>query len=377
MKVMHILDSLNRGGAETLALDVCRNARAHNLNLTFVATGGGDLEGDFRGSGVVFYRLQRGLPVDLRLATRLGRIIKDRGIDVVHTHQAVESLHAYLATRGTKVKRVMTYHLCTADTKNRVALKFLTPRLDSGVAVSRDLLQCLGEAGLDKATDFQVIPNGVAPERLRASGPTLRSELGIADNTLLFGMVGNFYADGRKDQQTICRALPKFFERVPNAHFVFIGGAFKDSSDLLEQCRDICRENSISDRAHFLGKRSDVANVLHSLNGYVHSSVNESQGIAVVEAMLVGLPVIVSDIGALLEVTGNGDCALVFRTSDAEDLTQRLIKLAQDQGLRTELAARGREHATQNFSIDAHIRNLLALYENIVGVKQPTPLEPT
>ena len=43
MKVMHILDSLNRGGAEVLALDVCRNARAHDLDLTFVATGGGDL----------------------------------------------------------------------------------------------------------------------------------------------------------------------------------------------------------------------------------------------------------------------------------------------------------------------------------------------
>jgi len=374
---MHILDSLNRGGAETLALDVCRNARAHHLDLTFVATGGGDLEGDFRGSGVVFQRLQRRLPVDLRLAMKLGRIIKDRGIDVVHTHQAVESLHAYLATRGTKVKRVMTYHLCTADTKNRLALKFLAPRLDVGVAVSWDLLQCLREAGLEQATNFQVIPNGVAPERLRVSDLTLRSELGIADNTLLFGMVGNFYADGRKDQQTICRALPKFFERIPNARFIFIGRAFKDSAALLEECQDICRQNSIADRVHFLGIRSDVANILHSLDGYVHSSVNESQGIAVVEAMLVGLPVIVSDIGALVEVTGNGDCALVFRTGDAEDLTGKLIKLAEGQGLRAELAARGREHATRNFTIDAHIRNLLGLYENIAGVKQPMPLGPT
>ena len=70
MKVMHILDSLNRGGAEMLALDVCRNARAHNLDLTFMVMGGGDLEADFRGSGAVFHRLQRRLPVDLRLALR-------------------------------------------------------------------------------------------------------------------------------------------------------------------------------------------------------------------------------------------------------------------------------------------------------------------
>jgi glycosyltransferase involved in cell wall biosynthesis len=367
MKVMHILDSLNRGGAEMLALDVCRNARAHNLDLTFVATGGGDLEGDFRSSGAVFHRLQRRLPVDLRLATRLGSIIKNRCIDVVHTHQAVESLHAYLATRGTNIKRVMTFHLCTADTKNRVALRFLTPRLDAGVAVSNDLLACLGEAGLASAGSFHVIPNGVDAARLQQAERGLRSELGLSESDLLLGMIGNFYADGRKDQRTICLALPKFFQSVPNAYFVFAGGTFKDSTNLQEECLEICRQNNILDRVHFLGKRSDVANVLHSLDGYVHSSVNESQGIAVVEAMLVGLPVIVSDINALLEVSDNGDCAIVFRTGDAEHLADQMLALARDGALRATLAGKGKTYAARCFGIDAHIKSLLALYQNIAG----------
>jgi glycosyltransferase involved in cell wall biosynthesis len=180
-------------------------------------------------------------------------------------------------------------------------------------------------------------------------------------------MIGNFYADGRKDQRTICLALPKFFQRVPNAHFVFVGGAFKDSTELQEQCLEIARQNNISDRVHFLGKRSDVANILHSLDGYVHSSVNESQGIAVVEAMLVGLPVIVSDIGALLEVTGNGDCALVFRTGDAEQLADQLLRLAQDGDFGARLGGKAKAYATRCFGIDAHIQNLLALYENVAG----------
>ena len=97
----------------------------------------------------------------------------------------------------------------------------------------------------------------------------------------------------------------------------------------------------------------------------MHSSVNESQGIAVVEAMLAGLPVIVSDIGALLEVTNNGDCALVFRTGDAEHLAGQLLKLAQDGALRDGLAGKAKAFATSCFSIQAHIKNLLALYQNI------------
>ena len=52
MKILYLLDSLGRGGAEVLALDVCRNARASGLDLIFAAFGGGDLEADFKASGV-------------------------------------------------------------------------------------------------------------------------------------------------------------------------------------------------------------------------------------------------------------------------------------------------------------------------------------
>src|SRR5438552_3321719 len=105
MKVLHLLDSLNRGGAEVMELDVCRNARANGLDLTFVATGGGDLESEFASSGAEFIRLKRTLPIDRRLAAQLRAIIRERRINVVHGHQPVDALHLYLATLGTPVKR--------------------------------------------------------------------------------------------------------------------------------------------------------------------------------------------------------------------------------------------------------------------------------
>src|SRR2546430_7638620 len=162
MKVLHILDSLNRGGAEMLELDLCRNAKANGLDLVFVATGGGDLEDEFRQSGVEFVRLQRRMAVDLRLAAQLRAIIKTNDVNVVHSHQAVEALHAYLATRGTAAKQVLTFHLCTADAKNQRALRFLAPRMDANVAVSGDLLNCLGkQTKFDTTQNFQVVYNGV------------------------------------------------------------------------------------------------------------------------------------------------------------------------------------------------------------------------
>ena len=89
MRVLHILDSLNRGGAEMLELDVCRNAAANGLDLTFVATGGGDLEWEFRGSGVEFIRLQRRFPLDPGLVWKIRQIIAERKIQVAHCQQPV------------------------------------------------------------------------------------------------------------------------------------------------------------------------------------------------------------------------------------------------------------------------------------------------
>src|ERR1700730_13451004 len=110
MKILYMLDSLNRGGAETLALDICRNARANGMDLTFVASGGGDLESDFRHSGADFIRLQRRLPLDAALVWRLRRIIQERNIRVAHSQQPVEALHLYIATRGLSTKCVLTLH---------------------------------------------------------------------------------------------------------------------------------------------------------------------------------------------------------------------------------------------------------------------------
>lgn len=372
MRVLHLLDSLNRGGAETLCLDVCRNAHKHKLDLTFVATGGGDLEAEFAQSGADFVRLSRYLPFDLKLVGRLRELIKERGIEVVHCHQAVEALHAYFATRGMGIKRVLSFHLCTADAKNRLALKYLAPRMDANVAVSRELLSCLGsEGGFQTRKNFQVVYNGVDATRLRetrSGGDDLRDGLKLTESDLLLGMVGNFYADGRKDQLTVCRALPEVFARVPDAHFVFVGGYAEAAPQVYQACVNYCREQGIAHRVHFLGKRADVAGVLDALDIFVFSSRQDSFGVAVVEAMLAGVPVVVSDIGALLEVTGGGAHASVFRTGDAVDLSRQLIALAGDLALCAVRGEGARRWAASEFGIETHIGNLLKLYKSLAGV---------
>lgn len=367
LKVLHTLDSLGRGGAEMQALDVCRNARKHGLDLTFAATGGGSLEANFQNSGAEYVRLNRRLPVDFILVRQLRKIIKERGIQIVQGYQPVEALHLYLATVGLPVKRVLSFQGFIADRKNRNTAKFLIPRMDANIVVSRGLQKWLEEKdSLDTRRNFHVVYNGADRRRIKSDRKVLLEELNLEENELLFGMIANFYRDPRKDQLTVCRALPEVFAKIEKARCVFVGSTEVGAEEKRLACERLCEENKISDRVHFLGSRRDVPDVLASLDVFVFSSLQEGLPVAVTEAMLARVPMIVSDIEPLMEASGNGRYAEVFPMRNAPELAKKITKLLKDKNLRLNLAARAFDFAEKNFSIEAHLRELKKLYESLL-----------
>ncbi len=143
-------------------------------------------------------------------------------------------------------------------------------------------------------------------------------------------MVGNFYRDPRKDQFTLCKALPQVFAEFPNANCVFAGGIENGAEDKMADCLNFCIENKIIEKVHFLGARSDVPDILSELDIFVFSSLHEGLPVAISEAMLAGVPLIVSDIEPLLEATANGAYGEVFPVKNAEALSEKILKLLRD-----------------------------------------------
>jgi len=368
MKILYLLDSMYRGGIETLALDICRNAQANGLDLTVAATRGGEMEADYRASGVEFVRLNRRLPIDLSVVAKLKKIIKEQNIQIVHAYQPVEGIHAYLACAGTNVKIVLSHQGFVAEKKNRLALRFLLPRVAMNIVISQGLRRWYeNELNLKFAGNVEIIYNGVDEKRLAWSGETIKHELNLPPDALLFGMIANFYRDPRKDQMTICKSLPGVFAENENAYCVFVGKTEPGAEHKFAECVDFCRENKISERVFFLGGRSDAPKILDSLDIFVFSSIHEGLGIAAIEAMLTNVPCILSDIEPFLEVSGGGKYAEIFPVQNAEILSEKLTKLLQNENLREDLAKRAYVFAKQDFSIEAHLRELKKLYSSLLN----------
>jgi glycosyltransferase involved in cell wall biosynthesis len=286
----------------------------------------------------------------------------------------VEAIHLYFATLGTGVKQVMSLQNYIADAKNIRTARFVLPKLDALVPVSRSMQEWYVEAGFRLSEKFHVIYNAVDPDRListRLPGTaSLRDELGIDGSGPLLGMIGNFRPDNPKDQWTICEALPTVLAQFPTVHFIFVGKVYPEADEYYRRCVNYCRENDLAGRVHFLGARSDIPDLLHELDLFVFSSVHEGLPLAAIEALLLGVPMLVSDIPPLLEVIGadtpEGPCAEIFRTGDAKDLAAKLSDLLGDETRLAMLGSKARVQTPKRFGIAAHMQNLLDLYERLL-----------
>jgi len=369
IKALFVLDQVNRGGIEMQALDALRAARGSGLEITVVTTGG-QLLSEFRSAGDVVV-LNRRWPIDPGYASQIRRTVEERNCNIVQGHQAVDALHILLTTRRMPhVKRVLTIEGFIPDRKNRKALKLLIPRMDAVVFPSHALQSWVAQHdGLFPKGNAVVIANGTDPARLDVDRSDVRAELGISSDAFVIGMVGNFYRDPRKDHLTLIKSLPTILREHRDTHCLIVGGVEPGAEHKLNACKVFVQENGMDERVHFLGSRDDIPAILASLDLFVFSSLHEggSPPIAVIEAMLKRVPVIISDIAPHIEYSSKADVSVLFKTGDETDLAVKVNSMLSDRDRMSRSAERAYTYANENFTAVARLERFRKLYERLLA----------
>ena len=366
MNILFICDMLNIGGKEILLLDICKNVSMVDFNI-FLISNGGDLEKKFQNSNAIILKSKRIFPIDLRYILFIRNSIKKFNIDIVHTHDSVSLFHAYLANLGLKKRMVDTKHgYINRAHKDNLVGKLLSKYIDANIIVSKSFFNELIRINFinDKSKKF-IVHNGIDPGRILKGEGNLKKELKLRNDIFLMGMVANF--TNGKDHITVCKSLPKIFMNIPNSYFVFIGGKEVNSPQLYDNCVELCKKNNILDRVFFLGKRSDIGNVLKSLDLFVFSSNTDAFCIAIIEAMIAGIPCLINDIQVFLEISSNGKYAFIFKKGDVQDFILKVLFLHKNLVKRCRIANDAQKWAMSNFSISKHISSLKEVYELLLN----------
>lgn len=369
IKVAYLLGSLNRGGTETLLLDVLGQPSNTPFEMILIYRKNGELIDNFKSLQVPVYHVKTGPKWLFWIYLfRLRHLLQQQKPDIIHAQQSLDAVYAFIACLGLPVKIVQTFHGYDFGLGyfNRLMIRISQKLAHMNVFVSksqfayyRKKYQCM------KNTKCKVVYNGINFDKFHLSDVTsIRNELEIKDDALLLGMVGSFV--NVRDQMTVCRFLKKLSQQHINFIFLFIGNKDEKIPALYDDCVIYCNENGFGNNVLFIGSRSDIPVLLPQLDAFVYSTDHDTFGLAVLEAIASGIPVFVNDREIMMEITDNGKYATVYHTKDENDL---LKKFEEFLGQPRKFEAEAKEHgiwARKTYNIQAHCDMLLEVYRQLI-----------
>jgi glycosyltransferase involved in cell wall biosynthesis len=307
-----------------------------------------------------------------RLIRHLTQLLRDRKIDVLHTHKYKDGVLGTIAAKRAGVRHlVRTMHGMAEPMVGWNRLKsrlyhaldrwMLRRSADLIIAVSRRMAEELRESGF-RPTMVTCIHNGLDVSQVRAARTReeVRRELGIGSDVLLIGTAGRL--SPVKGQAGLLRAAARILE-TDQARFLIVG-----EGPLGSQLLSLAQALSIDHACHFIGPRSDVFDFMAAMDIFVLPSLSEGIPMALLEAMTLGTPVVAASVGGIPEVIQHRVNGLLVPAGDDQALADACVELARDPGWAHTLGAAASRTIAEGFSHDRSGEALLFAYRGIALV---------
>jgi L-malate glycosyltransferase len=281
--------------------------------------------------------------------------------NILHLHSGhalAVGLWAKLFNRKLKLvaTRRVDYHLHHSKFRR---FKYDNPFLNKIVCISERIRNILLEDNIPYSK-LVIIRSGVDLHKFDniSSNTTIREQLGIALDQTIVGTVAALV--GRKDYPNLIKAAKIVTEQRNNVTFLAVGdGQQKRILEVMSQSL------GLKNKFIFAGFREDIGNFLKTFDIFVSASHIEGLGTSILDAQAVGLPVIATKTGGILEAVFHEQNGLLVPPNSAADMAAAIIRLYDDPDLRNRLAEKGKQ-TVQEFSIEKTVEKNLKLYDELL-----------
>lgn len=357
--VLHLITTLDRGGAENALLSLCRAQAAGGRWAPRVAwlKGAGELAREFTGAGVPAARFSRREFANLRPA-------------IVHTHLfKADVAGAALVGRRRRGRAVLvsTKHnedrylsgATLAAATWRTLARRAAKRADAVIAISRGVAAFFRETLGNAVGDMPVIPYGVpAPREVTAAeAAAFRAHCGVPASASLVLLVGRL--DTQKDPVTAIRAMAEVVA-THDARLVLLG-----RGPLETDLRAVAAA-TLGDSAVFAGFLADPGPAFAAADLVVLSSKWEGLGLVLVEAAQHGRAVVATNVGGVPEVVADGTTGLLVPPGDPPAFAAAISRLLGDANLRARMGEAARAHAATRFSVERYAADVDKVYDRLL-----------
>lgn len=374
--VCMVVNNLEVGGLEKVVLSLLDRLDAHGYGLSLICLDGeGRLFSEVRlprSQCLVLKKDLRpmlpGLKGDPDALIRIRAFLRDRSVDIVHTHNRAPLIFAGIAARTLRHRPVILYsehnQINRAKGFDRRKFGYYAYLADEMIAVSHDLKRILLDDVKVRAP-VRVIHNGIDGARFTVAQKgggreRIRAELGIGEGEFVFGCAVVHIE--QKGLRYLIEAAPEVLRRAPEVRFVVAG-----DGPLRGELERMAAAAGLGGKMIFPGYRSDVPELISSFDAYVLPSLWEGLPLALLEALALGKPIVASRVGGVPEIVEHGVDGFLVPSRDVAALAEHLVRVAGDTGFRERARERSPIKFAQQFSLEAMVGAHARLFDELAA----------
>lgn len=376
MRVLHVITSVNRGGAENHLVDLVQGQIRRGLTVMVVYLKGDGYWAAHLGSLGAEVRC-----ADLRRYGELGPVWRLKSAirafqpDLVHSHMPPAQLYTRLALLGVwpRLPLVTSMHNDEPFYRGfgqRAAGTWVAARASQVIAISDAVRSYYCGTGMSLPADrVTTVRYGIDPEPYAevdaGSVREVRRTLGASEGCFLIGTVARLAPQKALDVLLEGYALYRRQAAVPS-RLALVG-----TGPLRAELEARARGLGIADEVVWAGFREDIPAVMNALDLFALTSVYEGFGLVLLEAMASGRPVVASRVSAIPEIVTHGVTGLLVAPRQPAELAHA-FKVMEEPQRRTEYGEAGKARARSAFTLDRMVEETLRIYERAVqGVRMP------
>jgi lipopolysaccharide heptosyltransferase II len=362
MKILQIVPELNVGGVERGTLDLAGKLILQG-HQAIVVSNGGKLVKELEALGVKHYLLpvnRKSLFSILLMIGELRDILKKENVDIVHARSRVPAWIAYFASYSSKTKFITTAH-------GYYNTHFFSRVLGWGkrvIAPSQPIARHMIDDFKVPVDRVRLIPRGLDLDKFSpSSSPGIKTNTG-SGNEIVIGFIGRITP--LKGHVHFIKAISKVVREIPRLKVLIVGDSPVGKNNYKEEVMLLVRRLGLRSYVDFLGAREDIPDILSKLDILVMASIApEAFGRVLIEAGAMGVPVVATKVGGVIDIIDEDKTGLLVAPGDAQQMAEAISRLIKDRTLATCLAKAAQKKITREFNLDLMTERTINVYEEV------------
>ena len=356
MRIIQIIDSLEAGGAERIAVSYA-NALAKKIEFSgLVAT---RKEGPLLNQmeqNVSYLFLNKKGTIDLRAIFRLRRYVTENKVTIIHAHSTSYFLAFLLKLTHPSIQLIWHDHYGNSEFLSKrpsTALRISVPFFNGVIAVNQNLKKWSEK--ILKCKNVLFLPNFASSEKTVAQNTTLN---GTTDKRIL--LLANLRI--QKNHFLLLDVAKMLKVSHPEWSFHLVGKDFED--EYSKKIKDLIIASDLEKNVFFYGAKEDIGTIIQQSTIGILTSVSEGLPVSLLEYSLYKKPVVVTNVGEISSLVKNGKTGFIVEAKQTELFYDSLVKLILNENLRNDFGLALHDKVAVNNSKEAVIKQYLTWLEN-------------